>query len=97
MQQFIYPAIFYEDDNQTKVYFPDLDISTAGNGFEDAFLFAKDLLRVYFMYVITNDLDFNLPSEFEKVRANCSKDQSAVLIDAIVTPIDIKAFKKSLK
>ena len=97
MQQFIYPAIFYQDDNQTKVYFPDLDISTSGENFEDAFLFAKDLLRVYFLYVVTNDLDFNLPSDFESISKKCSQNQTPILIDAIITPVDLKNFKKSSK
>ena len=48
MQQFIYPAIFYIDEDETKVYFPDLDISTSGDNYDEAFLFAKELLKVYF-------------------------------------------------
>lgn len=97
MQQFIYPAIFYVDGEETHVYFPDLDISTSGENFEDAFLFAKDLLRVYFLYAVTNDLDFNLPSDFESVRKKCGEGQTAILIDAIVTAVDLRNFKKSSK
>lgn len=97
MQQFIYPAIFFNDEEETKVYFPDLDISTSGESFEDAFLFAKDLLRVYFSYVALHDLDFNFPSDFEAVKAKCGKNETPILIDALITDVDLKAFKKSSK
>ena len=97
MQQFIYPAIFYMDEEETKVYFPDLDISTAGKDYDDAYLFAKALLKTYFMYVITNDFDFDFPSNLVDVSARCGKNEMALLIDAIVGPADLKAFKKSSK
>ena len=68
MQQFIYPAIFYIDEDETKVYFPHLDISTSGDNYDEAFLFAKELLKVYFLYAIANDLDFNFPSNFNDIK-----------------------------
>ena len=97
MQQFIYPAVFYLDGEETKVYFPDLDISTSGESFEDAFLFAKDLLRVYFLYAVNNDLDFNLPSDFNLIKQKCGEGQTPILIDAIVTSVDLREFKKNSK
>lgn len=97
MQQFIYPAIFYLDDEETKVYFPDLDISTSGENYDDAFLFAKGLLKAYFMYILAHDLDFNFPSSFEDVSAKCGKHEVPLLIDAIISPEDMKDFKKTGK
>ncbi len=95
MQQFIYPAIFYNDEDEVKVYFPDLDISTSGVNYSEAFLFAKDLLRVYFLYVLANNLDFDFPSKIEDVK--CEKGQKTFFIDAIISPKDVKEFKKTGK
>ncbi len=97
MRQFIYPAIFYFDEDQTKVYFPDLDISTSGDNYDEAFLFAKELLKVYFMYVITNDLDFNFPSNYIDKANKCDKNQRVMLIDAFVSDQDLVKFKKNKK
>lgn len=97
MRQFIYPAIFYFDEDETKVYFPDLDISTSGDNYDEAFLFAKELLKVYFMYVLTNDLDFNFPSNFLDSSKKCGKNQKAMLVDTFVSDQDLKEFKKSSK
>ncbi len=95
MQQFIYPAIFYIDEDETKVYFPDLDISTSGDNYDEAYLFAKELLKVYFLYVISNDLDFNFPSNFNDIKNKCTGKEVPLLIDTIIAPADVKAFKKS--
>lgn len=95
MQQFIYPAIFYMDDDETKVYFPDLDISVSGDNYDEAFLFAKELLKKYFLYVVKNELDFNFPSSFEETKRKCGAKEVPLLIDAIITPADLKSFKKS--
>ena len=97
MRQFIYPAIFYFDEDETKVYFPDLDISTSGDNYDEAFLFAKELLKVYFMYVLTNDLDFNFPSNFKDSAKRCGEKQKAMVIDAFVTDQDLKEFRKKTK
>lgn len=95
MQQFIYPAIFYIDEEETKVYFPDLDISVSGDNYDEAYLFAKELLKKYFLYVIKNELDFNFPSSFENVKSKCSSKEIPLLVDAIITSADVRAFKKS--
>ncbi len=97
MQQFIYPAIFYIDEGETRVYFPDLDISTSGPNYDQAFLFAKELLRVYFLYALSNDFDFNFPSDLEDVSKKCGEHQLAFLVDTILTTKDFKDFKKSKK
>ncbi len=97
MRQFIYPAIFYFDEGETKVYFPDLDISTSGDNYDEAFLFAKELLKVYFMYVLTNDLDFNFPSNYLDSSKKCGEKQTAMLIDTFVSDQDLKEFRKKSK
>ncbi|WP_051569271.1 type II toxin-antitoxin system HicB family antitoxin [Alkaliphilus transvaalensis] len=42
---YIFPALFfYEKEGRYSVYFPDLDIATFGDNFEDAVYMAKDCL-----------------------------------------------------
>ena len=90
MKQFLYPAIFFKLEDEYRVIFPDLDISTDGNTFEEAYMFAKDLLRVYFIYVLKNDLDYNLPSSYEDLQKTGSKGETIAMIDAIIGPKDLK-------
>ena len=41
MKQFLFPAIFYKEDDKYIVLFPDLNITTEAETAEEAFLFAK--------------------------------------------------------
>lgn len=90
MKQFLYPAIFFKLEDEYRVIFPDLDISTDGKTFEDAYLYAQDLLRVYFIYVLKHDLDFNLPSTYEELKKSSNPSETIVMIDAIIGPKDLK-------
>ena len=45
MKQFLFPAIFYKEDDKYIVLFPDLNITTEAETAEEAFLFAKDSLK----------------------------------------------------
>ena len=65
--QFVYPAIFVKDeeDDSYQVIFPDLNIYTDGANLSRAYLYAKDLLRVYFSYAMKYDTEFNHPSKLE--------------------------------
>ena len=90
MKQFLYPAIFFKLDDEYRVVFPDLDISTDGKTYEEAYMFAKDLLRVYFVYVMKHDLDYNLPSSYDDMKRISGSGETVTLIDAIVGPKDIK-------
>ncbi len=90
MKQFLYPAIFFKLEDEYRVIFPDLDISTDGRTYEEAYMFAKDLLRVYFIYVLKHDLDFNLPSSYEDLQATSSAGETITMIDAIIGPKDLK-------
>jgi len=90
MKQFLYPAIFFKLEDEYRVIFPDLDISTDGRTYEEAYMFAKDLLRVYFIYVLKHDLDFNFPSSYEDLVATSSAGETITMIDAIIGPKDLK-------
>lgn len=86
MEQFIYPAIFFvdeDDSNNIVALFPDLNITTEGNSYEEAFLFAKDYLRVYVETAMSNDLELEKPTMFNK---NCDKfkNSKVMLIDVII-------------
>ena len=90
MKQFLYPAIFFNLDDEFKVVFPDLDISTEGKTYEEAYMFAKDLLRVYFVYALKHDLDYNFPSSYEEMKKISGNGETVAMIDAIVGPKDLK-------
>ena len=92
MKSFVYPAIFVKDqeDNTYKVFFPDLELITDGAFVEEAFLYAKEALKAYFVYVQKYDLDFNYPTDFEAVKRGCRANEFLMLIDADVISSDLK-------
>ena len=84
MKSFVYPAIFIKDRDEDvyRVIFPDLDLTTDGSFVEEAYLFAKEMLKAYFTYIDKYDLDFNQPSDFELVKKSCESDDIIMLVDA---------------
>ena len=84
--QFVYPAIFVqdEDDGTYQVIFPDLNIYTDGANLSRAYLYAKDLLRVYFSYAMKYDTEFNHPSKLEDLLPKCKKNETVMYVDAVV-------------
>ncbi len=83
--QFVFPAIFVKlEDDTYQVVFPDLDIYTDGKTMSEAYVNAKDLLRVYFAYAVKYDIDFNSPSKIETLMSRCKDNETTMLIDAIV-------------
>lgn len=83
--QFLYPAIFVKDeDGSCQVIFPDLNIYTEGKNMSEAYLYAKDLLKVYFSYAVKYDIDYNKPSKLEVLVQKCKKNETVMYIDAIV-------------
>ena len=83
--QFIYPAIFIKDDNgDCQVIFPDLNIYTDGKNITEAFVYAKDLLKVYFSYALKYEIDYNKPSKLENVMAKCKPNEVAMYVDTFV-------------
>ena len=89
MKQFLFPAIFVKEEDKYVVLFPDLNITTDGDTLEEAYLFAKDSLKVYCSYVVKFDLDLDTPTKFEKVRNANSKD-IVMLVDCFVMPNNSK-------
>lgn len=86
MKSFVYPAIFIKDNEEDiyRVLFPDLEITTDGSFIEEAFLYAQEMLKAYFSYIEKYDLDFNQPTEFDKVLSSCEAGDIVMLIDAQV-------------
>lgn len=83
--QFLYPAIFVRDESDAyQVIFPDLDIYTDGKNMSEAYLYAKDLLTVYFSYAVKYDVDFNKPSKLETLIPKCKQNETVMYIDALV-------------
>lgn len=92
MKSFVYPAVFVKDkeENVYRVLFPDLELTTDGAFVEEAFLYAKEALKAYFVYVEKYELDFNMPSEFDLIYNKFSKNDVVMLIDADVTKKDLQ-------
>ncbi len=92
MKSFVYPAVFVKDkeENMYRVLFPDLELTTDGAFVEEAFLYAKEALKAYFVYVEKYELDFNMPSDFDSVYKKFAKTDLVMLIDADVTKKDIQ-------
>ena len=84
MKSFVYPAIFIKDDDEEvdRVLFPDLELTTDGSFIEEAYLFAKEMLKAYFTYIEKYDLDFNQPTDFDIVKKSCEEGDIVMLVDA---------------
>lgn len=83
--QFLYPAIFMKDeDGSCQVIFPDLNIYTDGKNMSEAYLYAKDLLKVYFSYAVKYEIDYNKPSKIEVLLPKCKPNETVMYIDAVV-------------
>ncbi len=84
MQQFVFPAVFIqEEDNSYTAMIPDLGLVTDGKSIEEAFLFIKDYLRVFCNYALKLKEDILIPTKFEKIAQN-NKNNSVMLVDAII-------------
>lgn len=92
MKSFVYPAVFVKDEeeNSYKVIFPDLELTTDGAFVEEAFLYAKEALKAYFVYVEKYEFDFNMPSDFDSIHGKFAKNGVVMLIDADVTKKDLQ-------
>ena len=85
MKQYLFPAVFVKSDDQYVALFPDLNITTEGDTIEEAYLFAKDYLRVYCSYTIKFDVELDRPSKYEDVQNKYSND-TVMLVDVILDP-----------
>lgn len=70
VQQYIYPAIlYYDNDNENyAVAFNDLDIFTEGNSVEDAFISAKEYLYAYLRCSKHIESELSTPSTYAQVK-----------------------------
>lgn len=85
MKQFLFPAVFIKTENEYTVVFPDLNITTEGDTLEEAYLFAKDYLRVYCTYTLKFDVEMDRPSTFSDVQQKYNGD-TVMLVDVILDP-----------
>ncbi len=84
-KQYLYPAIFVKDEaGEYQVIFPDLDIFTDGANLTEAYLSAKELLRVYFSYVHKYEVDYNSPTKLDILSKRCKANETVLLVDAYV-------------
>jgi len=84
MLQYVYPAVFLaQDDGSYTAYIPDLNLSTDGDTIEEAYLFIKDYLMVYFKYAGKLDEEPPMPTKFEILKDK-NKKSVVMLVDAIV-------------
>ena len=85
MEQFIFPAVFFQEEGETDytVVFPDLNIFTDGKTLLEAFLFAKDYLKVYCSYARKYDMDIDRPSKLVDT-INKFPNAICMLVDAFV-------------
>lgn len=90
MQRFVYPAIFYKDDDLYRVLFPDIELATDGKYVEEAFIYAKEFLRQYFIQAIKYDFDYNPPTDFLQLKDSCKKDDIIMLIEADILDKELK-------
>ncbi len=83
--RFLYPAIFMKDEGEScQVIFPDLNIYTDGKNMSEAYLYAKDLLRVYFSYALKYETEYNKPTKLEDLILKCKENETVMYIDAVV-------------
>lgn len=85
MKQYLFPAVFIKAEDEYVAVFPDLNITTEGDTIEEAYLFAKDYLRVYCSYTLKFDVELDRPSKFETVQAKYINDV-VMLVDVILDP-----------
>lgn len=83
---FAYPALFVEAEDEVVVSFPDLEIVIEGDTFEEAFLFAKNYLKEYCIYVLNQGLEFPEPSFYKDVSA---KNDNVMIVDTFVFPNEL--------
>ena len=85
MEQYIFPAVFFQEEGEQDytVVFPDLNIFTDGKSLIEAFLFAKDYLRVYCTYAKKYDMEIVKPTKLTEIISKFPKS-ICMLVDAIV-------------
>lgn len=84
MYHYIYPAVFFHNEDEYQVFIPDLNLTTEGTTIDEAYLLAKDYLRAYCVYALKFGMEVEMPSPFDKIQAKYKDGGTVMLIDAIV-------------
>lgn len=87
LMYFAYPAYFVEGEDEVVASFPDLELVIEGDTYEQAFLFAKNYLKEYCKYLLTNDFEIPSPSFYKDIIKNGGH---AMIVDTILAPSDFK-------
>ena len=83
--QFLYPAIFIKDEDEScQVLFPDLNIYTDGKNMDEAYIYAKGLLKAYFSYALKYEIDYNKPTKIEDLLAKLKPNEIVMYVDAMI-------------
>lgn len=83
--QFLYPAIFIKDEDEScQVLFPDLNIYTDGKNIDEAYIYAKGLLKSYFTYALKYEIEYNKPSKIENFIPKLKANEIVMYVDAMV-------------
>jgi len=82
MQQFIFPAVLYKDDEGRgyTIILNDVNICTEGVSVEDAFMRAKEFLEVYCRCAIEYNGEVDPATKYEDVEVD--KTNIVLLVDA---------------
>lgn len=83
MQQFVFPAVLYKDEENRgyTIILSDVNICTEGVSVEDAFIRAKEFLEVYCRCAMEYNGEIEPATKFEDVEHG--KDNIVLLIDAV--------------
>ena len=89
VSQYVYPAIFMKGENEVAVSFPDLGITTDGESYEEAFLFAKDFLHTYVLYALRCEEELPAPSFYSDIDDK-NIFNKVMLLDTLIFSTDLE-------
>lgn len=97
---YIYPAVFFEEEGQMIVEFPDIpDLATFGDDLADAFGMAQDALSLYLFTALRDGDALKAPSSLKAIKPD-REDAIVSLVcadlDAYAKAYDDKVVKKTL-
>ena len=93
---FVYPAIFYKEDDAYWVEFPDLEgCQTYGGTLNETMACAQEALAGYLLTLLEENREISTPSEISKISHNDCSFVTLVTCD-IDQYQDTKAIKKTL-
>ncbi len=85
MQQYIFPAVLYKDEDGKgyTIVMHDINVCTEGSTVEEAFINAKEYLEVYCRCALEYNGEVEKATEFEKVEKDCDNN-IVLLVDAVL-------------